>query len=55
MHVDGLDGDKGTERFRILNQSLRDQPGINQGIVGVDQTARASGVLTPTSDAAELL
>jgi hypothetical protein len=37
-----------------LDEGLCDEPGIDERIIGVDETARAAGVFAPTPDEAEL-
>src|SRR5437667_7723119 len=47
MHVGRLYGYQRAQARRVLDNDLRYQPGIDQGIVGVDEDPLTTGLLTP--------
>src|SRR5215204_1637765 len=50
MHVGGLKCDQGTKRGGLAQNRMRNDPRIEQAVVGEDQHARAAGVLAPSRD-----
>src|SRR2546425_1407692 len=50
MHVNGLDRHQWTEGSRILDDYLRNQPRVDQGVVRIHKNSLASCSLAPLSD-----
>ena len=55
MHVYGLDGHERAEAFRGAQSELRDDPRVDEPIVGVDQHAAIAGPLAPARDLRDAL
>ena len=55
MHVNGLDRDQRAKRLSVLKDQIGDKPGVDDGVVGVNENSGAAGLFAPSGDVNDLL
>ena len=55
VHIHRLNGDERTNPFSILDDDLRQGPGVQQPVVRVDEDAFAAGGFAPPCDSNDLV
>jgi hypothetical protein len=55
MHINGLNCDQRAKSPGVLKDQIGDEPGIDDGVVGVNQNGSAAGLFAPSGDVNDLL